>query len=328
MEKELVSIVVPVYNVEKYLPRCIDSLLNQTYNIIEIVIIDDGSTDNCPNICDEFDKRYSCVKVIHKTNGGLADARNIGIEHANGRFITFVDSDDFVSKYYIENLYSALIMGNADLSISMFENLPEDKEIKSKTSGMKKKELYICSSEKCLELLLYQEGIETSAPGKLYKREIIEKLRFPKGRLYEDIMFSTTAISCANKIAIIPNIDYYYFQRRGSIQYQKFTLKKLDCIEFSKELNKFVKDNYPNLKGAADCRYFGALCNIVLQIPKNEFVSERKQLWFEIKEYRKIVIKDSKVRKKTKYAAILSYLGYDLMLFVYQRTQIRGRYLK
>ena len=104
-------------------------------------------------------------------------------------------------------------------------------------------------------------------------------------------------------------------------------LKSID-YEYNKELNKFVKDNYPSLKGAADCRYFGALCNIVLQIPKNEFVSERKQLWFEIKEYRKIVIKDSKVRKKTKYAAILSYLGYDLMLFVYQRTQIRGRYLK
>lgn len=328
MKKELVSVIIPVYNVETYLERCIESLLHQTYDMLEIIIVDDGSTDKCPDICDRYGKEYASVKVIHKKNGGLADARNTGLEHASGNFITFIDSDDFVSVYYIENLYKAMIWGNADLSVSMFENLPEGESLKSCTCSLQKDSIKICSDEECLRSLLYQKGIETSAPGKLYKRESIGKLRFPKGHLYEDIIFVTTMISRSKKIAVIQNVDYYYFQRKGSIQYQSFSLKKLDCVKFSRELNEFIKKNYPVLSNAADCRYFGAICNIIFQIPKDQYEKEKRALWNDIKTYRINVIKDRHVRKKTKYAAVLSYLGYETMLYIYRKTQIRGRYLK
>lgn len=324
---DLISIIVPVYNVEKYLKRCMLSLLNQSYENVEIILIDDGSTDGCPRICDEYEKQFSNIHVIHKPNSGLADARNYGIENAKGSYITFVDSDDFVSEFYVENLYHAIQMTNADLAVSMFENLPEGHEIKSSATRMMKDAIKSCTDLECLKMLLLQKGVETSAPGKLYKKKEIGLLRFPVGRLYEDIMFTTTMISRSSQIAMINNVDYYYCQRRGSIQYQTFHKQKMDCIEHSIQLNHFINEKYPSLKTAADSRYFAACCNIILQIPNHEFQIEKTFIWDEIKRVRKIVILSKDVGIKTRSAALLSYLGYSALKHIYVKTQIRGRYL-
>ena len=129
----LVSIIVPVYNVEKYLERCLDSLINQTLKDIEIILVDDGSTDDSGNICDKYAKKDKRIKVIHKENGGLSDARNIGLSIANGRYLQFVDSDDFIHKQMIEILYNTIINNNADISICDFDKVYENTKIKYNT---------------------------------------------------------------------------------------------------------------------------------------------------------------------------------------------------
>lgn len=133
---EIVSVIVPVYNVEKYLRRCVDSILNQTYQNIEIILVDDGSPDNCGAICDDYQNTDYRVKVIHKKNGGLSDARNVAISQTSGEYITFVDSDDWVSPYYVEHLYKAVSMWQADLGSSWFENV-FDKQVPQSKSEMK-----------------------------------------------------------------------------------------------------------------------------------------------------------------------------------------------
>ena len=214
MKKTLISIIVPVYNVEKYISRCVESLIGQSYKNIEIILVDDGSTDESGMICEQYANKDNRIKVIHKKNGGLSDARNVAIPLSKGEYISFVDSDDWVSKFYIENLYNAITKNYSDIAMSWFENVFEDRNIASKPVNILEK--YQCMNvEMCLKKMLYQDNIETSAWGKLYKRQIIEKLRYPVGKLYEDIPVTYSAITLSSKIVVIKNIDYYYFHLRG-----------------------------------------------------------------------------------------------------------------
>lgn len=171
--KPLISIIVPVYKVEEYLCRCIDSLITQTYKYIELILVDDGSPDKCGDICEEYALKDSRIKVIHKKNGGLSDARNVALPIINGDYISFVDSDDWVSPYYIENLYNAIIKDESDLAISWFENVSEDKPIQS-NAGNLLDSYESTNSYGCLKKMLYQDGVETSAWGKLYKKDNTE----------------------------------------------------------------------------------------------------------------------------------------------------------
>lgn len=321
----MVSIIVPVYNVEKYLERCVKSLMLQTYNNIEIILVDDGSTDNCPQICNELQNRDSRIRTIHRANGGLAAARNTGIEHSFGDYITFVDSDDFVTRFYVANLVSAIKMNDSDLAVSMFENVVDGEDYKADFGTDKLLGYRSTDNEGCLFDMLYQRGIETSAPGKLYSRNKIGKLRFPEGELYEDIMFTTKMIDCSNSISIIDNVDYLYYQRNNSIQYQNFSKRKMDCIWHSMDMVEFIKTKHISLEKAAYVRYFGGLCNILFQIPEDEFDEERSFIWKEIVKYRKVVLMDRNARAKSRAAAVLSLFGPNIMKYAYQQTQIRGR---
>lgn len=323
MKKTLISIIVPVYNVEKYISRCVESLIGQSYKNIEIILVDDGSTDESGMICEQYANKDNRIKVIHKKNGGLSDARNVAIPLSKGEYISFVDSDDWVSKFYIENLYNAITKNYSDIAMSWFENVFEDRNIASKPVNILEK--YQCMNvEMCLKKMLYQDNIETSAWGKLYKRQIIEKLRYPVGKLYEDIPVTYSAITLSSKIVVIKNIDYYYFQRKDSIQNAKFNIKKMDGVKHCNDMMKKVKRGYPNLKSAAECRYISTICNILFQIRDNSYIKEKKFLWNEICKYRKNVIKDKDARKKTRVAAVLSFGGYHFLKFVYEKTQWRG----
>lgn len=320
---ELITIIVPVYKVEKYLSRCVDSLLKQTYKNIEIILVDDGSPDNCGKICDKYTKLDERVKVIHKKNGGLSDARNTAIPLACGQFITFVDSDDWVSKYYAEHLYKVIKKNDADLAISQFDNVFE--ESKQRNVSQKPIKNYKClTSGECLKKLLYQDGVECCACGKLYKKEIISDMRYPVGKLYEDILVTYECIKRSNKIAVISNIDYFYFQRKDSIQYKSFNIQKLDGVKHCGKMLEAVKKDYPELAVAAECRYISTVCNILFQIRDKKYIKERQGLWQEIKKYRKDVLLDKNARKKARLAALVSYCGYSIMSFVYHKTQLRG----
>ena len=317
------SVVVPVYNAELYLNRLVKSVLDQTFSDFELILVDDGSTDNSFALMKKLQEKDSRIKIFSKENTGPGYTRKYGFEKSSGELLFFVDSDDWVSKFYIENLYNAITKNYSDIAMSWFENVFEDRNIASKPVNILEK--YQCMNvEMCLKKMLYQDNIETSAWGKLYKRQIIEKLRYPVGKLYEDIPVTYSAITLSSKIVVIKNIDYYYFQRKDSIQNAKFNIKKMDGVKHCNDMMKKVKREYPNLKSAAECRYISTICNILFQIRDNSYIKEKKFLWNEICKYRKNVIKDKDARKKTRVAAVLSFGGYHFLKFVYEKTQWRG----
>ncbi|BBH27394.1 glycosyl transferase family 2 [Intestinibaculum porci] len=319
-DNPLISVIVPIYNVEQYLKRCVESIRRQTYSNLEIILVDDGSPDNCGKICDDYKKEDNRIKVIHKKNGGLSDARNAGIEIAQGEYITCIDSDDFISQFFIENLWIAIQKSGCEIATSWFadyyegDNIPEAKKVDMK-------DIAVLSREEFYKKLLYQDGVEVSAWGKLYKTDLFEGVKYPVGKLYEDIPTTYLLVEKTNKVAVIPNIDYFYFQRSTSIAQTTFSMRKMDAINHMDDFKNYIIHNYPSLKRAAECRYFSTVCNILFQISSPEFKQTKENLWQEIKKYRYSVMTNRFGRKKARIAAFLSYGGYKFLHMIYVRTQ-------
>lgn len=238
--KDIISIIVPVYKVEEYLQRCVDSILNQTYNNIELILVDDGSPDRCGDMCDQYRIKDSRIKVIHKENGGLSDARNAGIKFAKGKYITFIDSDDWISNNYIEILYDLLVSKDADISVCNFIRT-ETEEIE--ISSLRKK-IYEFSNVQALENLCGEFNVQlTVSWGKLYKTELFKEIRFPVGKIHEDEFTTYKVLYKANKIVLTTEPLLYYWQRPDSIMGVGFKLKnKLHAIEALHERAEFFND--------------------------------------------------------------------------------------
>lgn len=319
-DNPLISVVVPIYNVEKYLKRCIESIRCQTYSNLEIILVDDGSPDNCGCICDDYRKKDNRIKVIHKENGGLSDARNAGIKIVNGKYLTCIDSDDFVSPYFIENLWNAVKESQCDIATSWFIEFYEGDSIPN-PHKLELKDVQVLSRECFYERMLYQKGVEISAWGKLYRSDLFKGIEYPVGKLYEDIPTTYLLIEKVTKVAVIPNVDYYYFQRKTSIAQANFSIRKMDAINHMGNLKDFITLNYPVLRKAAECRYFSTVCNILFQIKETEFEEQKRELWNEVKKYRYSVMTNSAGRKKARVAAFISYGGYKLLHMIYERTQ-------
>lgn len=321
----LISVIVPVYKVEKYLERCIDSIIKQEYTELEIILVDDGSPDACGKICDNYADVDDRIVVIHKENGGLSDARNVALRICTGNYVTCVDSDDWISKFYIINLYNAIKKDDSDLAISGFENVYEGKTyVANEVKSLEEYELL--NAEQCFQKLLYQDGVETSAWGKLYKRKLLFGLQYPVGKLYEDIPVTTEAIHRSNKIALIKNADYYYFQRHDSIQYDRFDHRKMDAYVHILNMQKFITIEYPSLEKASKCRTFCTACNLIFSIDDiKKYHTDFDKLWRVIRTSRLEIILDRKARYKARIAAIISYGGFHFFRYIYGKTQMRGK---
>lgn len=229
-----ISVIVPVYQVEKQLPRCVDSLLSQTYPNLQIVLVDDGSPDRCGDICDAYAAAHENVRVVHKKNGGLSDARNAGIEHADGEYLMFVDSDDWIEPDMAEKLYRALRDAGADLSICNFqydctavpdetENYPNDLPVPDGvTSGR----------EILTEKVFVGFGAcYTIVCNKLYSGKLFDRVRFPVGKLNEDeFVFHEILLQC-DRVACVHDALYHYVIRPGSIMRSAFYIRRLDGAE-------------------------------------------------------------------------------------------------
>ena len=232
MKNYLISVIVPVYNVESYLRKCVDSIINQTYKNLEIILVDDGSPDNCGKICDEYAQHDSRVKVIHKENGGLSDARNAGIDMAEGEYLTFVDSDDYIAEDMIEKLYKQLLKDNSDMSLCSFKYVDESgDEILSRVDDSPIKNEIITGEQAVNKLLENNPWYYVVACSKLYKEELFREIRFPKGKIHEDefvvhhIFYKCKSVSCISESL------YYYLQRINSISNGTVSVKRLDMIE-------------------------------------------------------------------------------------------------
>lgn len=212
----LISIIVPIYKVEPYLRRCLDSIVNQTYTNLEIILIDDGSPDGCPQICDEYAARDDRIVVIHKENGGLSDARNAGLDICKGEYISFVDSDDWIADVFIEVMFKVLKDNKATMAISDFSRT-------SQTFSILFSHYDICHVEVLNHIeatkKLWSEYISTFTTvwGVLYKASLFKHIRFPKGRIHEDLYVSFQLLYTSNKTVFIDIPLYFYFYREGSI---------------------------------------------------------------------------------------------------------------
>lgn len=237
---DLISIVLPIYNVEKYLKKCIETILNQTYDNIEILLVDDGSTDHSGEICDEFEKKDKRIKVIHKTNGGLSDARNTGLKHAKGKYISFIDSDDYVSEKYVEELYTLLKTNNAQIAVCNFQRVKEDGQVVS-TEDIQSETL---SSKEALEKLNDRKFYPTSivAWNKLYDIKLFDDILYPLGKLHEDEYTTYKLYYKAKKVVITSNVLYYYRTVQTSIMNRTFNKNRLDIIEALEERMEFFKE--------------------------------------------------------------------------------------
>lgn len=241
----LISVVVPVYKVEKYLNKCIQSIVDQTYRNLEIILVDDGSPDQSGAICDEWARRDDRIRVIHKENGGLSDARNAGMKVASGSFLSFVDSDDWVSLSMIQTLYEALDSADADLSACGIQLEYEDgTPHKSLTMSGK----YVFSTEEALLELIHEERLLQPVCGKLYRTAQIRGVPFPVGKHHEDTFWTYQAVARAKRIAVFDTPGYHYLQRGSSIMGVGFSLKRLHSLEAKRNLVDFCHSHYPMLE--------------------------------------------------------------------------------
>lgn len=291
---DLISVIVPIYNVENYLEKCVDSILKQTYTNLEIILVDDGSTDKCGIICDKYKLESERIQVIHKKNGGLSDARNIGIEKANGKYIIFVDSDDFIVDNAIENLYKNIIKYGKDISIGQIETFSDEKNIKKIE---RKVQTFCYDNQDAMENLLYNTQYTSSTAGKLFSKKIFDNIKFPVGKKYEDLATVYKLIHVSNGVVVTNQIVYEYFTARsGSIMNENFKLSRLDALYFTEEILDFINENYPMIKNAAIARLIIECRDILVEIPNdNEFKKYKEYINKYIKKYKFKVIFDKKL---------------------------------
>ena len=322
MENFLISVIVPVYNVEKYLKRCLKSILNQTYKKIEILIIDDGSTDHSGKISDEYAKIDSRVQVFHKKNGGLSDARNYGIQKAKGKYVMFIDSDDWIPLNSIRKMVETVSQTESDIvSGEIKEVYNTNTEKKGKNNNEYKIE--VLSKNEALEKLMYLHNFSNSASAKMYKKELFDNIKFPVGKYYEDLGTTYKIVSKANKISLINSVVYYYYQdNQDSIRHKKYNERRLEGLDFALQELEFIKKEFPDIVPAAIYRLYYECIMILNDMPYK--CKEKKYVKQYIKKYKKIVLHDNNLYKKQRLLSYVPLFGQVGIKFAFKiKSQIK-----
>ncbi len=239
MSKPQISIIVPVYKVEPYLEFCVDSVLSQTFRDFELILVDDGSPDRCPAICDSYAEKDARVQVIHKKNGGLSSARNAGIEKAAGEYLCFIDSDDYISPVYVEHLHQAAMETEADMVICRVLPVTDSKIPESSQYGQPEE----MTKEDAFDCLFSFRNVEmVVAWNKLYVRRLFEDIRYPIGKLHEDEATIHFFIGQCDKIAWLEEPLYFYRKTEGSITNSRYSLRRLDELSAKESRLAFFKE--------------------------------------------------------------------------------------
>jgi len=302
----LISVIIPVYNVEKYLYRCVESIKNQTYANLEIILVDDGSPDNCPQMCDELASEDKRIKVIHKDNGGQGLARNSGLEIATGEYVTFVDSDDWIADTHIANLYSAITENSADVVIGSHsvatdtENItPQQIRIEQKVYSGKEVEEEILLSVIGPDVSFPKDvQIESAVWGKLYRRSIIAEnnIKFPSERIAvgEDMFFNALCINFSKRVVAINEVGYNYFENLKS------TTRKYNPLRYERTIN-----------------FYTNTCDLVKKCGLEDKISHRAERTFllKLRTAVKLVVMSDMTRKQ-KFSEIRRYLNNETVAAV------------
>lgn len=302
-----ISVVVPVYKVERYLPLCMDSLLAQTYKDFEIILVDDGSPDRCPRMCDAYEEKYSNVHVFHKKNGGQSSARNFGVSKAQGKYICFVDSDDSVDSRYLEILMKGIKQTGSDISVVDFIEVYDGKPRQPVNHTDIQFNKY--SAADALAEILYQKFRDVAAWGMLIPKEIVLQNPFPVGRLYEDYFVTYKYFLQVKEVAVIRNPLYFYLIRGDSTMAIRDDRFIKDLMEAADTVIRGCQKN-PVLLKAAKCKQFSNYCRLILQPSdlKKKYPSQYRRIVTTLKEERMAVLRDKNARMKNRLAA-LALLG-------------------
>ena len=237
-----ISVVIPVYNVEDYLHYAIDSLVNQTHKNFEVLLINDGSTDNSGKLCDKYAQEYDWIRVFHKENGGLSDARNYGVLKATNEWIFFLDPDDYIEPFTFELLTLIRAKYQADLISTKVQTTNEYEKYFAEQFNLESSQRV--TKEEALELMLEDKVATVSACAKLYKKQILEMRPFPVGKIYEDFFVVAEHLRLAEQIVISPVVTYHYYRRTGSIVQSQFTDKRFDFFEAGEYNRNQIKQFY------------------------------------------------------------------------------------
>lgn len=306
-----ISVIVPVYNVEKYLNRCVDSILNQTMQDLEIILVDDGSTDSSGMICEDYKEKDARIKVIHKKNGGLSDARNVGEKNATADYVIFLDSDDYIHQEMLETLYVPIKEQGVEVSVCGVFNVYNEKEIPQYS----KLEKFVCTGSEAFGLILEGNKIPGTICNKMIKKELADKICFPVGRLYEDVFYTLKLMPLVKQVHVTTKPMYYYVHRQGSITTSRFKEADMDIVYAYKETMELIKKQYPELILQATFRLFWAYFVVVdrtleLKDFKNNIYYQRSRKFLQRNILR--VIKNPYFTRNRRMAAVLLFLNINL----------------
>ena len=251
----LISVIVPIYKVDAYLDRCIESIVNQTYHNLEIILVDDGSPDNSPQMCDEWALRDNRIKVIHKENGGLSDARNAGMRVAKGDYFSFIDSDDYVSQDFFETLLSVMKEEKSDIVECSVVKFYNDEKIDDYSDNL---EIKTFDTVSALSGLIGENPFHQHVWNKLYKSDLVRDTFYPVGKLNEDEFWTYQIFGKAKRVSKINKTMYYYFQRSSSIMGESYNIRRLDALEAKVIRQRYIEKNYPSLLLQAKLDLYGS----------------------------------------------------------------------
>ena len=272
-----ISIIVPVYKVEPYIHKCVDSILNQTFKDFELILVDDGSPDNCGKICDEYGQKDNRVIVIHKANEGISSARNAGLDIARGEYIGFVDSDDYIEKDMYEILYNICEDNKCDIascsSIIYFQE-------KTVINGGHR--LIIHNKEEAMRVMLEGELYDEVVWVKLFKKSVIEDIRFPVGKIYEDTAFTYKVINNSKRVATIGEPKYNYIKHENSIMSNAIQDIKIDAVIAYKDMYKFMEKKYPGLCDLVALKLANSSMIVMNLMAKKENFRDYKDNYYKV----------------------------------------------
>lgn len=284
MIHDLISIIVPIFKVEQYLERCLKSLINQTYSNLQIILVDDGSPDSCSIHCDAWIQKDNRITVIHKLNGGLSDARNVGFPLALGKYISFIDSDDYVSDSFFEVLLSAMRSEQSDIAECNVVRFDEDNQFEEFEDDDK---IQSFATEQALSGLIAENPFHQHVWNKLYKTELIQDILFPVGKLNEDEFWTYQVFGRAKKSTKVNKTMYYYFQRSGSIMGERFNLRRLDALEGKSNRQEYIEQHFPSLALQSKIDFYGSCIFSYQSVLKYMSGIEKIKSLKMIKDYKK-----------------------------------------
>lgn len=317
---DLVTVVVPVYNVEKYLDRCLDSLVRQNYQHLEIVLVNDGSTDSSGDICDGYAAQDRRFRVMHQPNAGLSAARNVGIDTAAGNLITFIDSDDYVTVDYVSSLFVDMQETDSDIACVGYTRVSESTPVRTRPVNDVQRERRVLSTDAALADLFNQRGVTTSAWGKLYKRNLFRDIRYPVGAHHEDLPVTYRLFGLSRRVSVSTARCYMYLEREGSITVAGGAPRRLVALEFANQALREMRGRAPEVSAAAQTRLFTEAIYIVCTADGKDAEERRasEAAWEAVIANRWHALRSQGVRPEVRAFAVASALGPSALRVTYR----------